>query len=239
MSLPTREPRSADGCAATGAGLPRAVEIPLAVVGLILAAPVIGLGALAVALGSGSPVFFRQTRVGLGGRPFTLVKLRTMRPAPVPGAPQVTARDDARVTPAGRLLRRTKIDELPELWNVLRGDMALVGPRPEVPGYVDPSDPAWQEILRSRPGLTDPTTLSLRDEELLMASVDGDRDRYYRDVLQPAKLRGYREYLRTRSWGSDLRVLFRTGWALLVPGRRQTESGPISPRDLSDGGHRT
>ena len=121
----TSESPAPAGTDAIGRGLPRAVEVPLALVGLVVAAPLIGLGALVVALGSGTPVFFWQTRVGLGGRPFTLVKLRTMRPAPPSSAPQVTARDDDRVTRAGRLLRRTKIDELPELWNVLRGDMTL------------------------------------------------------------------------------------------------------------------
>jgi lipopolysaccharide/colanic/teichoic acid biosynthesis glycosyltransferase len=233
----TSESPAPAGTDAIGRGLPRAVEVPLALVGLVVAAPLIGLGALVVALGSGTPVFFWQTRVGLGGRPFTLVKLRTMRSAPPSLAPQVTARDDDRVTRAGRLLRRTKIDELPELWNVLRGDMALVGPRPEVPRYVDLADPAWQEVLRARPGLTDPMTLSLRSEELLMARVEGDRDRYYRDVLQPAKLEGYRSYLRRRSWRTDLLVLLQTGLAVLTPERPSTE--PNSPPNASEGRHGT
>jgi lipopolysaccharide/colanic/teichoic acid biosynthesis glycosyltransferase len=197
-------------------GLPRAVEIPLALVGLLLAAPVIGLAAVAVVVTSGLPIFFRQTRIGRDGAPFRLIKLRTMRPST--GAPRVTARGDARVTPAGAVLRRTKIDELPELWNVLRGDMAFVGPRPEVPEYVDLSDPLWKEVLRTRPGLTDPMTLRLRDEEVLMASVTGDRDRFYRETLQPRKLRGYAEYLRRRSWHSDLRVLLQTAIAVWAPG---------------------
>ena len=194
-------------------GLPRAVEAPLAVVGLLAASPVIALSAAAVVASSGFPAFFRQSRVGRGGKPFTLVKLRTMRPSR--GGPEVTARGDDRITAVGRFLRTTKLDELPELWNVVRGEMSFVGPRPEVPRYVDLEDPLWQEVLRARPGLTDPTTLHLRDEESLMAGVEGDRDRYYREALQPAKLRGYVDYLRRRTWRSDLDVIWRTIAAIL------------------------
>ncbi len=225
---------SAETAAAAGTrgiGLPRAVEIPLAVVGLLLAAPVIGLAAVAVALTSGLPIFFRQTRVGRDGAPFRLIKLRTMRSDT--GAPRVTARGDSRVTLAGAVLRRTKIDELPELWNVLRGDMAFVGPRPEVPEYVDLSDPRWMEVLRARPGLTDPVTLRLREEEVLMAGVTGDRDLFYRETLQPWKLRGYAEYLRERNWRSDLRVLLQTAFAVWVPGR--AASAPRSKTKLYEG----
>jgi lipopolysaccharide/colanic/teichoic acid biosynthesis glycosyltransferase len=195
-------------------GLPRLVEIPLAAAGLLLAAPLLALAAGAIALTSRGPVFFRQERVGLRGRRFVLVKLRTMRPA---AGSRVTARDDPRVTAVGRVLRRSKIDELPALWNVLRGDLSLVGPRPEVPELVDLESPAWQEALRVRPGLTDPMTLRLRDEESLMASVPGDRMQYYRDVLQPEKLRGYADYLRRRSWHSDLMVLGQTALAVCFP----------------------
>lgn len=195
-------------------GLPRGVEIVLSAAGLLVCSPVLLLSAAAIALSSRGPVLFRQERVGRGGRPFTLIKFRTMRPA---AGLAVTARDDPRITAVGRLLRRTKLDELPELWNVLRGDLSLVGPRPEVPDFVDRGSAAWKEILRVRPGITDPVTLRLRDEESLMAGVPGDRDRYYREVLQPRKLSGYREYLSRRSWKSDARVLFETGLAVLCP----------------------
>jgi lipopolysaccharide/colanic/teichoic acid biosynthesis glycosyltransferase len=156
--------------------------------------------------------------VGLGGRPFTLLKLRTMRTvATVAGTPegtQLTASGDARITPVGRWLRRFKLDELPQLWNVVRGDMSLVGPRPEVPRYVDAADPLWQSVLSARPGLTDPVTLRLRDEEALLAGVD-DVEGFYRERLLPWKLRGYRDYLARRSWTSDLAVLGATVLAVL------------------------
>ncbi len=195
------------------------------------AGPVIGLCALAVLVSSGSPAFFRQTRVGRGGRPFRLVKLRSMRPTD--RGPRVTARGDERVTPVGRFLRRTKLDELPELWNVLRGDMSFVGPRPEVPEYVDVHDPEWAGILQVRPGLTDPTTLSLRDEEALMEAAQGDRETYYRETLQPLKLAGYRSYLERRTWRSDVVVIWDTIGALL-PGRSSSRASSGQGPDLPD-----
>ena len=209
--------------------MPRPVEAALALAGLVAAAPVIGAAALAIIATSGWPVFFRQARMGRGGKPFTLVKLRSMRVST--GGPQVTARRDPRVTAVGALLRRTKLDELPELWNVLRGDMSFVGPRPEVPGYVDLADPAWARILKARPGLTDPVTVRLRDEEMLMEAVAGeDRDRYYREYLQPLKLAAYQEYLDRRTWKSDVVVIWDTILALL-PGR-QSRTVANLPTDL-------
>lgn len=197
-------------------GLPRPAEVGLALAGLVCAAPVLAIAGLAVAVTSGLPVFFRQTRMGRGGVPFTLVKLRTMRAGR--SGPSVTARGDQRVTGVGRLLRRAKIDELPELWNVVRGEMSLVGPRPEVPELVDLEDPLWQAVLRVRPGLTDPVTVRLRDEEKILAE-SSDPGRFYRQTLQPQKLRGYVEYLSRRTWRSDLRVLWDTALAVLHLGR--------------------
>ncbi len=131
-------------------GIPRWLEAGVAGALLVVVAPLFAALALGVRLSSAGPVLFRQERVGQGGRPFTMLKFRSMR---VNGrGPQITATGDDRVTGFGRFLRRTKLDELPELWNVVRGDMALVGPRPEVPCYVDLDDPAWAEVLRCRPG---------------------------------------------------------------------------------------
>ncbi|MES1245217.1 MAG: sugar transferase [Acidobacteriota bacterium] len=209
-------------------GLPRTADTVLALAGLVASSPVFAAAAVLVAATSPGPVLFRQTRVGLGGRPFTLLKLRTMRVAPE-GA-QLTASGDARITPVGRWLRRFKLDELPQLWNVVRGDMSLVGPRPEVPRYVDAADPLWQAVLAARPGLTDPVTLRLRDEEALLAGVE-DTEGWYRERLLPWKLRGYRDYLARRSWISDLAVLGATALAVLRlhrparPDRSEIEGG--------------
>jgi lipopolysaccharide/colanic/teichoic acid biosynthesis glycosyltransferase len=197
------------------------VEAALAAAGLVVSAPVLAVAAAAIAATSGLPVFFRQERVGRGGRPFTLIKLRTMRATG--GGPKVTAGNDPRITAVGRFLRRTKLDELPELWNVLRGDMSFVGPRPEVADYVHPESALWREVLSVRPGLTDPVTLRLRHEEELLEAVQGDREKYYRETLQPRKLEGYVDYLRRRSWRSDLGVLLATAGAILRPRRADRE----------------
>jgi lipopolysaccharide/colanic/teichoic acid biosynthesis glycosyltransferase len=204
--------------AGLGSGLPRPIEIVLAAAGLAVSLPVLGVAAVLVRATSPGPAFFRQPRVGRRGEIFNLYKLRTMRVSH--SGPQVTARGDRRVTPLGRLLRRSKLDELPQLWNVLRGEMSLVGPRPEVPRYVDLGNPLWQRVLEARPGITDPVTLRLRDEEALLAAVAGDRDRYYREELLPEKLREYAAYLETRTPTRDVGVLFRTVWKVAVPGRQ-------------------
>jgi lipopolysaccharide/colanic/teichoic acid biosynthesis glycosyltransferase len=135
------------------------------------------------------------------------------------GGPQVTSRDDQRVTRVGKILRKTKLDELPELWNVLKGDMSLVGPRPEVPEYVDLANPQWALVLSVRPGITDPVTMRLRNEEGLLEIVSGDRERFYREVLQPIKLRGSLDYLLKRTWGQDTIILLRTVVSVILPNR--------------------
>ena len=201
-------------------GLPRWVEAPLAVLGLVAVSPILLAAALAVGLTSRGPILFRQERVGRGGRPFPLRKFRSMRVRSADG-PKVTSRGDSRITPVGKVLRASKIDELPELWNIVVGEMSFVGPRPEVPSFVDPEDPLWQEVLTARPGLTDPVTLRLRNEEQLMAQaeteISGDREEIYRNVLLPWKLLGYRDYLRRRGPFSDLAIIFRTLWVIVRP----------------------
>ncbi|RMH15470.1 MAG: sugar transferase, partial [Acidobacteria bacterium] len=199
-----------------GRGLPRGIEAILAGTALLLLAPLLLLLGAAVKVSSPGPVLFRQRRIGRHGRPFTLLKLRTMRAG---DGPQVTAAGDPRVTAIGRLLRRAKLDELPALWNVLAGDLSIVGPRPEVPQYVDLDDPRWRRVLAVRPGLTDPVTLRLRDEERLLASIEGDRDDFYRRRLLPFKLAGYAAYLERRTPWRDVAVILQTLAAILLPER--------------------
>lgn len=198
-------------------GLPRVLEVAVAVAALIIFSPIIGLAAVAIVLTSRGPALFRQQRVGINGTLFQLIKLRTMRLSQE--GPQITAANDARVTSVGRFLRATKIDELPQLWNVVRGDMSLVGPRPEVLRYVDRESALWRTVLQAKPGIADPMTVRLRNEEELLAQLNGSRERFYIDVLQPYKLKGYEEYLRQRSWRSDVEVLVDTAIAVLLPGR--------------------
>lgn len=152
----------------------------------------------------------------MGGRPFWLVKLRSMTVAD--GGDQVTAGGDGRVTPLGRLLRQAKLDELPELWNVVVGDMSLVGPRPEVPGMVDLGDVRWRKVLMVRPGLTDPVTLSLRNEEELLAEAKrrtGDVEGFYRGCLLDWKLEESGAYLAVRTPWSDMKILGETVLAVV------------------------
>ena len=198
-------------------GLPQDLQAVAAFFGLLVSSPIILLAAVAIALTSRGPIFFRQRRVGRNGRTFIMYKLRTMRIAR--SGLQVTASGDDRVTPVGRILRKTKLDELPELWNVIKGDMSLIGPRPEVPPYVDLQNSAWQRVLRARPGLTDPVTLRLRNEEDLLADVGENREAFYLEKLQPYKLRGYMEYLERRNSWADLTVLWQTLLAVARPGK--------------------
>lgn len=196
--------------------MPRWFEVAVALAVLLVAAPVLCVLALLVRLTSRGPALFRQARVGKEGRPFTFRKFRSMS---VGGAGTlVTADGDSRVTPVGQFLRRTKLDELPTLWHVVTGKMSLVGPRPEIPEMVDLTDPLWREALSVRPGVTDPVTLYLRNEEELLAEAKergGDVDSFYRDNLQRWKLRGYATYLRQQSPWSDLKALGRTMTAVV------------------------
>lgn len=201
----------------TKRGIPRFIEVILASLGLLICLPVLLLIALLLKLTSKGAILFRQSRVGRQGKLFTLYKFRTMRNT-VAGV-QVTASSDQRITPIGRLLRKTKLDELPELWNILKGDMSLVGPRPEVLRYVDLYNPRWQLVLSVRPGITDPMTLRLRNEEELLAAIEGDHEEFYLTILQPYKLAGYLEYLQDRSLWNDVKVLFSTLAAVIIPSR--------------------
>ena len=200
-------------------GLPRWFEACLAGAALLLLSPVLLVAGAAVRLTSPGPALFRQTRMGLGGEPFELLKLRSMRRDN--RGQSFTAQGDARVTPVGRFLRRSKLDELPQLINVLRGEMSFVGPRPEVPQYVDLENPLWRRVLQSRPGLTHPLTLVLHPEETLLASVEGDSGEFYRRYFLPYKLHGYLQYTDHRTPMGDLRALLATPMEILLPQQNQ------------------
>ena len=196
-------------------GLPRSIQVLFALSALLLLLPLLALAALAVKLTSRGSFLFCQRRMGRHGREFTLYKLRTMYSAN--DGPLVTASSDCRVTTVGRFLRKTKIDEMPQFWNVVIGDMDLVGPRPEVPGLVDFNDPLWNRILGVRPGLSDPITLSLRNEEALLGKYESYPS-FYKDVLQPFKMKGYIRCLEQRSWRNDVRIIVQTAQFILIPG---------------------
>ena len=194
----TRLPRQA---------LYRLFDATCAAAGLVFLVPAMTAIAVAILCDDGPPVFFSQTRVGRTGKPFRIWKFRTMRAGSQGGV--ITAAGDARVTRAGHSLRRFKLDELPQLFNVLKGDMSLVGPRPEVPEYVEIEAPIWQAVLEVRPGVTDLATLLYRDEERLLGT-SADPNALYRQSVLPAKLLLNLGYLRSRSFRRDLKLILLT-----------------------------
>ncbi len=210
--------------------------LDLVVAGLALAClwPVLLVLALLVKLDSPGPALYRAPRVGRDGRPFTMYKFRTMSLGADAGA-GITGQADPRVTRLGRWLRRTRLDELPQLINVLRGEMSLVGPRPESPRYLPFYTPEQRAVLRVRPGITGPTQLRYRDEAALLTAPDIEAQ--YVHELLPAKLASDLEYVRTRTFWLDLRLLAQTaavavgagGWGLGAgdqePGSRGREPG--------------
>jgi lipopolysaccharide/colanic/teichoic acid biosynthesis glycosyltransferase len=181
---------------------------------LLVSAPLFASLAGLVVWDSGFPVFFRQERLGKGFKTFRILKFRSMRSSQ--GGPKVTVSGDSRVTRVGKFLRRTKLDELPQFWNVFRGDMSLVGPRPEVPEYVALHSDRYRRILTVRPGITDSASLRFKNEEAILAASE-DPLRYYSEVILPAKLDMAEEYIRTQSLALDFKVLFETA-LLAVPG---------------------
>jgi lipopolysaccharide/colanic/teichoic acid biosynthesis glycosyltransferase len=214
--LPTPAVRPARG------SLKRAVDLLVSLPGLLLLALPLLLIALAVKLDSRGPVFYRQLRVGRHGVPFRIHKFRTMAHDPQGGAdevvPQITVGADPRITRVGALLRRRKLDELPQLIDVLQGSMSLVGPRPEVPRYVAMYPPELRaKVLSVRPGITDPASLAFRNESDLLARA-ADPEREYVQVLMPRKLALAAHYAETASLGTDLKIVWRT-LRLLLAGR--------------------
>jgi lipopolysaccharide/colanic/teichoic acid biosynthesis glycosyltransferase len=186
-------------------------------VGLCVTAPLMCVTAGLVKVSSPGPILFRQQRVGQHGRPFEFYKFRSMRTDAV--GPPVTADRDPRITPVGRFLRRTKLDELPQLFNVLKGDLSLVGPRPDTPHHVATYPADDREFLqRFQPGITDPATVRFRDEEVLLAGA-ADPERTYLDEVQPQKLKIAREYLESASFVSDLAVLLATVDVIFRPSK--------------------
>jgi len=187
----------------------RAVDVIFATIGFMLLSPLLLMCIGMIMLADGSPIFFHQMRIGLHGKAFMLYKFRSMRDRHESFEDSFDAGDKSRVTRIGAFLRKTKLDELPQLWNVLKGDMSLVGPRPEVQKWVDAYPERWNRILTVRPGITDPASIYYRNEEELLAQTE-DPEAYYRDNVLPHKLDLYEEYVRTRSFLGDIRLIIKT-----------------------------
>jgi lipopolysaccharide/colanic/teichoic acid biosynthesis glycosyltransferase len=186
----------------------------LALAVLVATSPLLLVIACAISLEDGWPVLFRQTRVGRSGVVFTLLKFRSMRLGEK--GSQITQQGDRRITRVGRFIRRYKLDEIPQLWNVVRGDIGFIGARPEVPCFVDRSDPLWQHTLARMPGITSLATILYRNEEQLLSKAV-EPERYYREVVLPDKLRLDLAYSNRRSLRSDAYVLWLTFIFSVVP----------------------
>lgn len=201
--------------------LKRVFDIVFALCALLILAPVLVVVVLWIKLDSQGPALFRQERVGLRGRPFSIYKFRTMRVGAAEQGLQITIGADPRITRAGAFLRRYKLDEFPQFVNVLIGDMSLVGPRPEMPRYVAlyPRE-AWDLILSVRPGITDLASIVYRDESEVLAAAEDPEELYVREIL-PAKLEHCCQYVRKRSLWLDLVIIWRTARVVL----RRTAQG--------------
>jgi len=191
----------------------RLFDLVISALGLVLLAPFFLVVAAAIKLQSRGPVFYRGERIGKDGKPFRIFKFRTMVADAAAAGPGITPRDDPRITPLGRFLRRFKIDELPQLINVLKGEMSLVGPRPEDPRYVAHYTSRQREVLSVRPGITSPASLYYRREESLL--VGNSWERTYLDVILPHKLEIELDYLQRATFLTDLELVFKTAFAVL------------------------
>lgn len=203
----------------------RLLDIACAIAGLVVLAPLLLVVALAVKCTSKGPALFGQKRIGKGGTTFTIWKFRSMVYGADKMGPLITASGDSRITGIGRFLRRSKIDEFPQLWNVLIGDMSFVGPRPELSVYVRDYTPEQHGVLAVPPGITDLAAVAYRNEEEILAKAT-DRERFYREVILPHKLSLNLEYIRDLSFRRDLVLIFRTIGAIFrrsAPDRTHNE----------------
>ena len=196
----------------------RLLDLVLAVFGIAALSPLMAVCALLVKLSSPGPIIFVQTRVGREGELFNILKFRTMIVDDDQAGHEVTAAGDRRITRIGKHLRKLKLDELPQLWNVFKGEMSLVGPRPEVPRYVAIYTKSQRQVLRVRPGITDAATLMYRHEEAVLAR-NPNSEKYYKDVILPHKLELNMQYLNRISFSYDLHLIFRTFWSVFSFGQ--------------------
>lgn len=199
--------------------LKRTLDVLFAGIGVLFLSPLLLLLAILVAVTSRGGILFRQTRIGLNGTPFTILKFRSMRPVDGAEAGRFDAGDSSRVTSMGRFLRRTKLDELPQLFNVLGGSMSVVGPRPEVERWTREYPERWARVHTVRPGLTDLASIEFRDEEKLLREAT-DPEACYRDVVLPQKLAFYEAYADNHPVFGDIVIVLRTVMMLIGVGGR-------------------
>ncbi|MEE9324151.1 MAG: sugar transferase [Dehalococcoidia bacterium] len=188
--------------------MPRAFDLAVSISGLLALSPLLLVAGLMIKLASPGPALYRQERIGREGRLFRIYKFRTMSARADQTGAYITGAEDSRIFPLGYWLRKCKVDELPQLINVLEGDMSLVGPRPEVPKYIEHYTEEQRTLLMVRPGITDPASLTFKDEASLLKGPDFE-EVYIKEVL-PKKLRMSLAYQQRRSFWTDLGIIFRT-----------------------------
>lgn len=191
--------------------LKRVFDVFFSLLGIILLAPIFLIVAIWIKLDSPGSVFFRQTRIGQFGREFSIYKFRTMVANAESLGKQITVANDRRITRSGQFLRKFKLDELPQLFNVLRGDMSLVGPRPEVPRYVELYTPEQRQVLKVRPGITDVASIEFRNENDLLANALNFEEAYIQEIM-PKKLELNLQYIERASLGFDFLIILQTLW---------------------------
>lgn len=193
----------------------RIFDILTSFFGIIIISPILIIVAFFIKLQMPGPVFFIQTRIGKEGKEFRLLKFRTMRVKPKTSEGSFDAGDQSRITPFGKILRKTKLDELPQLINVLKGDMSLVGPRPEVRKWTAVYPERWAIVLQVKPGITDNASIEFRNEEELLAQSSNPEETY-RDIILPRKLELYIDYVHHQSFFGDLMIILRTIQTIII-----------------------
>lgn len=187
----------------------RLFDLIVSLTGLLILSPLFLIIGFAIKISDKGPVFFRQIRAGRNGRDFLIYKFRTMKKAPSHVEGNFNPGDRSRVTSVGKFLRRSKLDELPQLINVLKGDMSMVGPRPEIPRWVTVYPERWEKVLSVRPGITDNSSILFRDEESMLSQSENP-EKTYREIILPKKLGLYEEYVDTHSFLGDIKLIFKT-----------------------------
>ena len=208
--------------------LKRPFDVVCALTGLLVMLPLLLVIAILVAATSRGGILFRQERIGRNGRAFHLNKFRTMTHDRRAEAGAFSPGEKSRITPVGVVLRKSKLDELPQLWNVLVGDMSLVGPRPEVACWVAEYPERWKVVHTIRPGITDEASIEFRNEEQILAE-SSDPESCYRDVVLPRKLDLAEKYVRSHTFAGDLLILLRTLFAVLAGGGNKANTSESPP----------
>jgi len=192
----------------------RAFDILLSATGLLFMLPIMILIIMTIFIDDRGPAFFKQKRIGLNMQPFTLYKFRSMTVNKSSSGGSFDPGNQSRVTRIGKLLRKTKLDELPQLFNVLKGDMSIVGPRPEVKQYIEVYPERWAIVQKVKPGITDNASIEFRDEEEILVKSQNPEKTYIEEIL-PRKLKFYEQYVIAHSFLGDLKIIFKTIYVIL------------------------